>query len=394
MRKPSTRVGIALATAALGAAAACGTYTGSAGGGEDHGSAGPDTDSASVEQATTWLLGQLQDDVFQAAFQQDGKVQTSADYGGTLDLALALAAVDRTDEAEPLVSAVAEHADSYVQGPGQGKEPDRYAGSTAKALAVTVELGGDPTDFGGIDLVAQLEDLTTDDGPAAGRIADASSFGDYANTFGQAYAVQGLHAVGSEEAEAATDFLLQQQCSDGYFRLYFAKDATAEDQGCQDGDDKTSPPDPDSTSTAILALRTIEDPSPEVTEAIESASAWLLDQQEEDGSFPGGVSTPDPNANSTGLAARALGELGETEAATAAGDWLVGLQLSAECLEGAGGKAAEEAGAVGYTPDVVATARKQGIDQLARSQWFSATVQALPALGWASEAEPGCAEES
>ena len=42
-----------------------------------------------------------------------------------------------------------------------------------------------------------------------------SQYGDYANGFGQAWAVRGLTLAGSDEAASARDFLLGQQCDAG-----------------------------------------------------------------------------------------------------------------------------------------------------------------------------------
>ena len=107
----------------------------------------------------------------------------------------------------------------------------------------------DPTAFGGADLVARLEGLTTDAGPSAGRIAGPERRTATTRTpSARPSRPSGLDAAGSTEAAAATTYLLDQQCSDGWFRLLFTTDATAADQSCDGGvASGASKADPDTT---------------------------------------------------------------------------------------------------------------------------------------------------
>ena len=219
----------------------------------------------------------------------------------------------------------------------------------------------DPTAFGGTDLVARLEGLTTDAGPSAGRIADQSEYGDYANTIGQAFAASGLDAAGSTEAAAATTYLLDQQCSAGWFRLLFTTDATAADQSCDGGvASGASKADPDTTSLAVILLADQAD-DPTVAAALAKAEAWLLDQQHDDGSFGGGTSTEAANSNSTGLAGWALGLRGHTAEAERAAVWVRGLQAAdtAPCTTALTG----ETGAIAYDAAAFETGRTEGITE-------------------------------
>jgi len=256
-----------------------------------------------------------------------------------------------------------------------------YAGATAKALHLADVAGQDPTAFGGTDLVARLEGLTTDSGPSAGRIADQSEYGDYANTIGQAFAASGLHAAGSTEATAATAYLLDQQCADGWFRLLFTTDATAADQSCDGGlASGASTADPDTTSLAVILLADQAD-DPTVAAALAKAEAWLLDQQDDDGSFGGGTSTEAANSNSTGLAGWALGLRGHTAEAERAAVWVRGLQAAdtAPCTTALTG----ETGAIAYDAAAFETGRAEGITDGTADQWRRASAQALPVLRWA-----------
>ena len=133
------------------------------------------------------------------------------DFGATVEAAYALDAVGDRSSMGAIIDALRTNADAYTS-PGA----EVWAGSTGKLLSFVQDLtGGNPRNFGGVDLVAQMESVTGSNG----RIADVSSFGDFANTFGQAWAARGLTLAGSPEAPAAVDFLLDQQCGGGYFHL-------------------------------------------------------------------------------------------------------------------------------------------------------------------------------
>ena len=325
-----------------------------------------------------WLAGQLTDGVVhndQYAFD---------DYGLTIDVALGLAAAGGQDARVATVAgAVADHVDSYTTGVDYGSS-DVYAGATAKALHLAEVAGADPTAFGGADLVARLEGLTSDSGPSAGRITDQSEYGDYANTIGQAFAASGLEAAGSTEAAAATTYLLDQQCSAGWFRLLFTTDATAADQSCDGGvASGASKADPDTTSLAVILLADQAD-DPTVAAALARAEAWLLAQQHDDGSFGGGTSTEGSNSNSTGLAGWALGVRGHTAEAERAAVWVRGLQAAdtAPCTTALTG----ETGAIAYDAAAFETGRTEGITDGTADQWRRASAQALPVLRWAPAA--------
>ena len=332
-------------------------------------------DSVAGSTGADWLTGQL----------TDGLVHNDPyafdDYGLTIDVALGLAAAGGQDARVATVAgAVADHVESYTTGVDFGSS-DVYAGATAKALHLADVADVDPTAFGGADLVTRLEGLTTDSGPSAGRIADQSEYGDYANTIGQAFAASGLAAAGSTEAAAATTYLLDQQCSDGWFRLLFTTDAGAADQSCDGGvASGVSKADPDTTSLAVILLADQAD-DPAVAAALTSAEAWLLDQQNDDGSFGGGTSTEAANSNSTGLAGWALGLRGHTAEAERAAVWVRGLQAAdtAPCTTGLTG----ETGAIAYDAAAFEAGRTEGITEGTADQWRRASAQALPVLRWA-----------
>jgi hypothetical protein len=329
-------------------------------------------------QGAAWLAGQLTDDlVHNEQFQFD-------DIGLSIDVALGLdAAGKKATVVKAITKAVAKNVAFYVGDGDQGI----YAGPTAKAAVLAETQGRNPRSFGGLDLVAQLESRVATAAPIAGRIQDAydptSEFGgDFANVIGQAYAAQALSDATSAVAAPVARFLLEQQCSDGFFRLSFTADKTAADQSCDGAARAERTPDTDATAVAVLALQHVK--GAKAKGAVKKAVAWLVDVQGADGSFGGGKSTKDANANSTGLAGWALGAAGATKAAVRAAVWVRNLQVSAP--NPCSNRLAKATGAIAYDQDAYGTAQGFGIKKKTQDQWRRASAQALPALQWAPRA--------
>lgn len=323
--------------------------------------------TARTAGAASWIVGQLGDD----ALLPSSFDPATPDYGLTIDAGLSLAATGEQPAAvERISDAIAANLDSYITGDAFGDPGSTYSGAAAKALVFSQVAGADPADYDDGELVERVEGVVDD---STGRSADVSEFGDFANTIGQSFVVRGLNAEGSDEAAAATEFLLQQQCSEGFFRLGFSEEGAA-DQTC-DGDPDAAP-DTDVTAFALLAL--VEQAGDaEVDAAIESGVAWLEETQAEDGSFGGGVATEAPNSNSTGLAGQALAEAGAVEAAGAAAAYVAALQVPATCEAG---PLALEAGAVAYDSTAFTAGQADGITESTGDQWRRTTAQALPVL--------------
>jgi hypothetical protein len=327
------------------------------------GTAAPANAGDPIDQTERWLAKQLTDGlVHNDQFDFD-------DYGLSIDVGFALQELGQTKNAKTVRKAIAKNIDSYTTGVDFGSN-DIYASATAKAAAFAQGTGADPTDFGGVDLVARLSKRVANKAPIAGRIQDRGT-SDFANVIGQAYAVQALTTAGAKKAGKATSFLLAQQCKAGYFRLNFTEDKTAADQTCDGGKRKTtSAPDTDATALAVLALLEDATPTKPVRKAVSRALAWLTKTQETNGSFGGGPSTETSNANSTGLAASALGATGACDKANKAAKWLSKLTVS-----GVSG----ENGAIAYDKAARAAA-KDGISVEERDQFIRSTAQAAPAL--------------
>ncbi|MEQ6902340.1 hypothetical protein [Nocardioides sp. YIM 152588] len=361
------RTGATLAAGALALAlVGCGSDTDTDGAdaaaAETTAAAVTDAGEAAAGAAATWFAGQLTDGVLV------NEEYASPDYGGTVDAIYSLEEVGGHDEdVAAMTEAVYAHAQEYAA-PGE----DIWAGNAGKLVALAADNGDDPTDVGGFDALGTLLDRTDD----SGRTSDESSYGDFANSLGQAWAVRGLAGAGVEEADAALDFLLLQQCSDGFFRQNFSK-PKAKDQSC-DGDGGSA--SVDATALAVLLLDDLAADDEELAGALDGAVAYLVGAQQEDGAFEGSAELP-ANANSTGLAARALALAGEDEAAAAAAGWLRAHQVGDDCTGGL----ADATGAIAYDDAAVTGAATKGITAKTSYQWRLATAQALPGLLTAPE---------
>ena len=322
-------------------------------------------DDASARWLTRQLTGGL---IHNDQFEFD-------DYGLTADTAFALAAIGGQPGAvRDIRTALAQHVDSWTTGVDFGST-DVFAGSTAKAVVLAQTTGADPRAFGGVNLVARLANRVSATAPTVGRIQDKTAGQDFANTIGQAFAAQGLSVAGSGKADEAVRFLLQQQCSPGYFRLGFSA-KTARNQTCDGGDPATtSAPDTDVTALAVLSLRAVPRKTAAVRTAITDAVGWLKRRQKVNGSFGGGTATEASNSNSTGLAGWALGETGACGAAVKAARWVRDLQVAGDV---SGTPLAGEVGAIAYDRSRFVAAQGEGITD--RDQWRRATAQAAPAL--------------
>lgn len=317
-----------------------------------------------AEAAAGWLAGDLPaDNLVKVTFGAD----QFPDFGLTIDYALAFYGLGvQTAVADGIVDSLAANPATigeYTTNVDFGdREDSQIAGATAKAATVVQARGGDPTDFGGQDLISDVEGLVADDGPSLGRAMDRTDFDENSNAIGQSFVVRSLTTAGSDEATAATDYLVAQQCDNGGFLLALS------DDGCGTATNISI----DTTAFVVQALAEAGDAGYEGADAaIADAVDFLVDTQAEDGSFS---DVTGPNSNSTGLAAVALATGGESAAATAAADYVADLQIS-------GG---ENAGAIAFTPGAL----EAGTDGELGDQFRRATAQAAPGLAFASEPEP------
>ncbi|GAA4803497.1 hypothetical protein ACFQ0K_12065 [Nocardioides caeni] len=306
--------------------------------------------NAPTVAAVDWLEAQLtEDDVFGT---EASNVTATIDFG----VGLARSGADG-DVLARIVDGVDGALATYV-----GSSGDLAKSARVAKAAAFYALAGESLTRGEIDLQDRLETVVGDDGGL-----DNDWGGD--DYFNQSAAVLALDAVGSEETNAATEFLLAGQC--------------ATDGGWGYLDTFTDPGNPacvadaDTTAVALLGLVSQNDDE-DVAAAIAEGVAYLEGQQAADGSFGETFFTPF-NTNSTGLAGWALSEAGTTEsaadAAEAAAVWVRRHQLTGLACDGA---AVAEAGMLSYSDQALTDELGSGVTDRARA--ISATAQAFPVL--------------
>ncbi|WP_067479200.1 hypothetical protein [Actinomadura hibisca] len=320
------------------------------------------------------------------------------DHGLMIDTLFALHASGDGALAAPVARYLDEggHASDYFTWdglvPGQGYDAVIVGGAAAKVLVAAQVSGHDPRDFGGYDMVAETKGAIMRSGPDKGRISDysknpdlASSVSNNANVFGQALGVIGLAGAG-ENDRPAIDKLVTQQCSEGYFRIFFGYVPTTETgdhvtpngnkvSTCDEGKaHDQSAPDGDATGLALSALLAARGAGADgLDEPIAKAVAWLKAHQDAGGGWGGGVSTEAPNTNSTGLIVQALADAGGAEEQVDKGTaYLKSAQATSG--EDSGNALADHIGAIAYNPQQYQDARSGGIGGL--DTWVRAGAQA------------------
>lgn len=335
--------------------------------------------AAPEDRAAGWTSRQLTDGLI--VFPDFGMTE----YGMTADAAQVLkAAGGHADDLDAIRAALAANVEDWTGDQALGE-----AGSTAKAIVLARTTGANPRNFGGLDLVSRLDGRVSMTEPTVGRLQDVVTGEvawdkDYANTIGQAIAARGLARTGSDKADEVISYLLEQQCSEGYFRLYFTADKEAPEQHCDAGGAEAAAPDTDATALAVLNLLALPKAAKtrKVRTAIAGAIAWLKATQKENGSYGGGTATEGSNTNSTGLAARALGVFGACRAAERAATWVKRLQVTGDV---SGTPLAGERGGIAYNRAAFRAAQEEGIvDDGDRYEWSKATVDAAGALRFVS----------
>jgi hypothetical protein len=332
--------------------------------------------AAAVDTSADWLTRQLTNGLVVGSYESGGTTHTYNDYGLTADTALALKAIGgHGTQLRQIRTALSERVDNWTTDVDFGSRDDVYSGSVAKAIVLAQTTGGNPRAFGGVDLVKRLQPLVSTAAPTVGRIHDTTPT-DYANTIGQSFAARGLAVAGAAKAPSATKFLLRQQCSQGFFRLNFAK-PTASRQGCDAGTATASAPDTDVTALAVINLRALPMKSRAVKAAIADATGWLKRHQKSNGSFGGGPATEASNTNSTGLASWALAGVGACTRASKAAAWVRDLTVRGDV---SGTPLAGEKGAIAYDRSAYRAGQADGITMQSQDQWRRAASQAAPAL--------------
>jgi len=231
--------------------------------------------------------------------QADGSVLSgsSASVSDTVRAALGLAVSGHGRLAfTRAVGYLGAHVDDYTESTTAGVTTVR-PGATGLLTVVAVAAGQDPTAFGtpATDLVDRL----------VGTQQSSGQLGAGGDTFNHALGLLGLEAArGDSRAAAAagkaTSYLLSQQCGDGGF-TFSARASTATDCGGQNASDS------DTSSYAFQALSVAGALTPARRA---TALSYLHGVQNTDGGFGGYGTAAGSNADSTGVAASAIGVLG------------------------------------------------------------------------------------
>lgn len=336
------------------------------------------TDSTPSTIAAQWIAGELSNGLMMGA--------SGPDFGLTIDTGMAISTVaNQGGTVTAINNSLEPRIAEYV---GDGTK-ESYAGALAKAAAFARVAQKAPTSYGGINLIARLEERTADvpadpaakpqEAAIAGRVFDKSEFGNHANVIGQSYAVRALTVAGSTEAAAARDFLLKQQCASGYFRGSF-DNADQPNQACVEGA-AGSQADPDVTALAVINLIESGDKSAAVTGALAKAGTWLAARQRGSGAIRAAAPVSKINTNSTAIGGYALGLLQNRDAAQKAALWVRKNQPvdKYKCRTAL----TKDTGAVAYRRDRAKDATVTGIPAGARDEWRRATAQAILGLQFA-----------
>jgi hypothetical protein len=218
----------------------------------------------------------------------------SADFGLTIDGALALAATKDDDSALRRIVAFID---------GNGKDPSgrtvndwtgigtSYAsgGAIGKEALLAEVVGDKPRNFGGHDLIAAL-DASVCTRASAGSNSNCPAAGSYLNdtsVFDQTLGVIAqLRAGQIREAAAPIAYLESLQNADGSFPSLIPP---------------SGGPDVDSTAMAVMALALAR--GPRAAGDVQAGLTWIASQQEHNGGFR---SAGAESINSTGLAIQAM----------------------------------------------------------------------------------------
>lgn len=215
-----------------------------------------------------------------------------ADVGLTTDIAYSLAATGTADDHLAAITAWLNANSATYTGIGT---PYAAGGSTGKIALLAEITGHDPTDFGGGDLIATIEDTRcAAPEPSKGCIAT----GGYAftpSTFAQTLAMMATWRGGDRTTLTEPAALLEaMQNTDGSFPSVLRAPGTPPSGIGAMGE-------VDSTAMAAMTLALM--PGAQAANATSDAIAWIASTQHADGGFPGASGN---SVNSAALAIQAM----------------------------------------------------------------------------------------
>ncbi|NJD60412.1 MAG: hypothetical protein C3F13_09220 [Anaerolineales bacterium] len=163
-----------------------------------------------------------------------------------------------------------------------------FPGRAGVLLTAVSLAGGDPSDFGGMDLAGELEANYHSDAGTYSTDAKGGFSSGEASDLSQAWSILGLSLAGRTTPATATDYLIRSQAVDGSWGAG----------------------DPDTTAlavTALLASRNLDSQA----DAIQKAIAYFHASQAPSGGWKPAWDTDPLNADSTGWIIQALVTAGE-----------------------------------------------------------------------------------
>ncbi len=250
--------------------------------------------------AAKWLSQQLTPGGYIA-----GTTPGSANLSETVNTLLALAAANAyLPLARTGLAYMEANADAYI-----AREGSDGPGQISLLILTAHALRGDPTNFGGTNLVTRLLATEQTSGPNTGRFgtdAQVSAFD--GGPYDQGLALAALKAVGMSAPPASISWLQQVQCPNGGWTL---PDQTT--NPCNGDPAKGNGPDTNTTALALQGLVTQNGLTPAISASVLS---FLKNGQNADGGWaytpnaPDNQQTSDPN--STSLVIQALLAMGQS----------------------------------------------------------------------------------
>jgi len=235
--------------------------------------------------------------------QPDGGIDTfgfglGSSDGGTARAVLALVATGRpvswmahTTSSKTMIDYLAGRAVTYTHDASGTTSIHLFPDRAGLLLAATAAANEDPANFGGMDLIAQLNDAYH---PATGAYSTTAKQGwssGEASDLNQAWAILGLSAAGQPVPVTATNYLVNSQAADGSWAYG----------------------DPDTTAVAVVALLGSSNVQP-TGAVIQKALGYFRDTQLPNGGWRPSWDTDPLNADTTGWAIQALVATGYTPA--------------------------------------------------------------------------------
>ncbi len=218
----------------------------------------------------------------------------TADFGLTIDGALALAATGDEDAALRKIVAFIDDDGKDPSGASVNDwtgigTPYASGGAIGKEALLAEVVGSNPRSFGGHNLIAAL-DASVCMRPSGGANGSCPAAGSYLNAtsvFDQALGIMAqLRAGQASEAAAPVSYLESLQSGNGSFPSLIPPGGG---------------PDVDSTAMAVMALALV--PGARAAADVAAGIAWIASRQQHNGGFP---SVGTESVNSTGLAIQAL----------------------------------------------------------------------------------------